>query len=318
MRHGQQPQCARGVALNARRATKKDPEGYDAKEVRELTELMPDPQKDDLFDDIVGPSSSTVMDDDDLFGELGDLGGQRFGSRQFGGRYGGDSNDFLGDYGLGYEGAGGEYGADEQFAELSPQEMKERTRALGQLEEMYEARREWEMKQCQELAFVAHHRVMSTAKNRYVMAVRMAKIMEEIELQDHFEGEPEYWLPSWVRSYFQLDAERNALNAAQQEYEAGLEKLEKKQAEDDAYQAINRAMEVSLITNPMAQEEADNTSSSGTDEVDPLDEFLGEILPPGATSALGDDYMADILGGVDLLGDADVFDLDDDGGIDLE
>lgn len=302
--------------------------------MRELTELMPDPQRDDLFDDIgrSTPGGATsagglLDDDDDLFGELS-TAGNTFGDRQGYGAQGmggvGGAYGELDEYGaLGYDEAGlagnGSYGAADEYESLDPQEARDRAIALRQLDEMYDARREWEMEECQNYAFIAHHRIMSTAKNRYAMALRLARIMEDIELQDHYEGEPTYWLPSWVRSYYQLDEERAALNEAQQEYERSLEAAQKQAEEDDAYKAITEAMDVGLFTNPIQEGQAEGAA----EEVDPLDEFMGEILPPSAAASLGaglgisgmGDFTADILSvgpGAAGLGvdDEDVFDLD--------
>ena len=66
------------------------------------------------------------------------------------------------------------------------------------------------------------------------MAIRLGEIMEELETKDHFAGDEENPIPSWIRAHFVLEHEFEELNENQRKLEAAIDRADNQQMEVSA------------------------------------------------------------------------------------
>eukprot|EP00210_Caulerpa_lentillifera_P004615 g4401.t1 len=149
----------------------------------------------------------------------------------------------------------------------------------------FECMRERELEEIFYKAMELHHSQRARARNIYAACLWYSKKLEEAEIEDHFQGQKESPIPSFIRAFFTLEEEFDELNEKQ--YEVELKKQERTRTIQDAeYKEFLRTKVISMPMKPgsdMAQIfdsfEMEKEDKPKEIEDDGIDYLLKGILP---------------------------------------
>ena len=156
---------------------------------------------------------------------------------------------------------------------------------LTMLKRAIDWRRKFEISRAENIAMRIHHDQMERACNRYAVALRHAEHLEAMSEDDRFHGRV-HQMPLYARALFQFEREFDTWN---DETLRRLLSNEGLSSEDSLRQeALD---EYEDVFDQFAAKQDDPAQSGG---VDPLDEFIANILP-GAHESDADNYLAELL-----------------------
>ncbi|GMH35576.1 hypothetical protein BSKO_03444 [Bryopsis sp. KO-2023] len=171
----------------------------------------------------------------------------------------------------------------------------------------YEAKKELQLQRVFDQALKLHHSQNFRAKNIYAVSMWYAKVLEQVELWDNYEGGDPSPIPSFVRALYILEESFDDLNEKQIEVDRKIAERSDKLQEAMFYNWVEENLDVtidfaspivkdgSIAKSDVVEEEEEESTTLEIDDL--LHGLIPNAEPEGRAEDDYDDFTKDLLEG---------------------